>query len=80
MSPPTVNAYYTATKNQIAFPAGILQPPFFDPEHPMSVNYGAMGVVMGHELAHAFDDHGKNVAGFGQTAGAFRNRDVQPSI
>uniref|UniRef100_A0A1B0CGE7 M13 family peptidase n=3 Tax=Lutzomyia longipalpis TaxID=7200 RepID=A0A1B0CGE7_LUTLO len=59
MTPSTVNAYYTPTKNQIVFPAGILQPPFYDMNNPRSLNYGAMGVVMGHELTHAFDDQGR---------------------
>jgi endothelin-converting enzyme len=59
MTPSTVNAYYTPTKNQIVFPAGILQAPFYDIEHPRSLNFGGMGVVMGHELTHAFDDQGK---------------------
>ncbi|KAK7794358.1 hypothetical protein R5R35_007241 [Gryllus longicercus] len=59
MTPPTVNAYYTPTKNQIVFPAGILQAPFYDINHPHSLNYGGMGVVMGHELTHAFDDQGR---------------------
>lgn len=58
MTPPTVNAYYTPTKNQIVFPAGILQSPFYDTTHPRSMNFGGMGVVMGHELTHAFDDQG----------------------
>ena len=56
MTPPTVNAYYTPTKNQIVIPAGLLQAPFFRIEYPRSLNFGAMGVVMGHELSHAFDD------------------------
>ena len=56
MTPPTVNAYYVPTKNQIAFPAGLLQNPFFSLKYPKSLNFGAMGVVMGHELSHAFDD------------------------
>lgn len=59
MTPPTVNAYYTPSKNQIVFPAGILQIPFYDINNPKSLNFGAMGVVMGHELTHAFDDHGR---------------------
>lgn len=59
MSPPTVNAYYTPTRNQIVFPAGILQPPFYDIKQQQALNYGAMGVVMGHELTHAFDDQGR---------------------
>lgn len=58
MTPPTVNAYYTPTRNQIVFPAGILQAPFYDINHQQALNYGAMGVVMGHELTHAFDDLG----------------------
>lgn len=59
MTPPTVNAYYTPTKNQIVFPAGILQSPFYDMENPNSLNFGGIGVVMGHELTHAFDDQGR---------------------
>ncbi|XP_011301626.1 endothelin-converting enzyme 1 isoform X2 [Fopius arisanus] len=59
MTPPTVNAYYTPTKNQIVFPAGILQNPFYDMENPSSLNFGGIGVVMGHELTHAFDDQGR---------------------
>uniref|UniRef100_A0A8D8PUY9 Endothelin-converting enzyme 1 n=1 Tax=Cacopsylla melanoneura TaxID=428564 RepID=A0A8D8PUY9_9HEMI len=59
MTPPTVNAYYTPTKNQIVFPAGILQAPFYDIKQQQALNYGGMGVVMGHELTHAFDDQGR---------------------
>jgi putative endopeptidase len=58
MTPPTVNAYYSATRNEIVFPAGILQPPFFDPEADDAVNYGGMGAVIGHEISHGFDDQG----------------------
>lgn len=58
MTPPTVNAYYNPLNNEIAFPAGILQPPFFNPKADDAINYGAVGVVMGHELTHGFDDSG----------------------
>jgi putative endopeptidase len=59
MVPPTVNASYSPSLNQIQFPAGILQPPFFDPEADDAVNYGAMGAVIGHEMSHGFDDQGR---------------------
>jgi len=58
MTPPTVNAYYSATRNEIVFPAGILQPPFFNPDADDAVNYGGMGAVIGHEISHGFDDQG----------------------
>lgn len=59
MTPPTVNAYYEPTENNINFPAGILQPPFYSNSATDAVNYGAIGVVIGHELTHAFDDQGR---------------------
>ena len=65
MTPQTVNAYYDPSMNNINFPAGILQPPFFDPNAPMAVNYGAIGYVMGHETTHGFDDQGSKFDGHG---------------
>jgi putative endopeptidase len=59
MTPQTVNAYYNPTTNEICFPAGILQPPFFDMNADDAVNYGAIGVVIGHEMTHGFDDQGR---------------------
>jgi putative endopeptidase len=58
MPPQTVNAYYNSSRNEIVFPAGILQPPFFDPDADDAVNYGGMGAVIGHEITHGFDDRG----------------------
>ncbi|KKB45699.1 M13 family metallopeptidase [Parabacteroides gordonii] len=60
MTPQTVNAYYNPTTNEICFPAAILQPPFFNPDADDAVNYGAIGVVIGHEMTHGFDDQGRN--------------------
>ena len=59
MTPPTVNAYYSPNMNEIVFPAGIMQPPFFDPKADDAVNYGGMGAVIGHEMTHGFDDQGR---------------------
>jgi predicted metalloendopeptidase len=59
MTPPTVNAYYSPPLNEIVFPAGILQPPFYDRTMDDAVNYGGIGVVIGHELTHGFDDQGR---------------------
>ena len=59
MTPQTVNAYYNPTTNEICFPAAILQPPFYNPEADDAVNYGAIGVVIGHEMTHGFDDQGR---------------------
>jgi putative endopeptidase len=65
MSPPTVNAYYDPSLNDINFPAGILQPSFYDPSQDDAVNYGHIGAVIGHELTHGFDDEGKKFDGKG---------------
>jgi putative endopeptidase len=68
MSPPTVNAYYNPSMNDINFPAGILQPPLYDPHSPDAVNYGHIGGVIGHELTHGFDDEGRQFDGNGNLA------------
>lgn len=65
MSPPTVNAYYNSAENNINFPAGILQPPFFDRNADDAVNFGGIGVVIGHELTHGFDDQGSKFDAIG---------------
>jgi putative endopeptidase len=65
MTPPTVNAYENPLLNEIVFPAGILQPPFYDPNADDALNYGAMGAVIGHEMSHAFDDQGRQYDRFG---------------
>ena len=65
MTPPTVNAYFNPSQNEIVFPAGILQPPFFDVSMDDAVNYGAIGVVIGHEITHGYDDQGRKYDGDG---------------
>jgi putative endopeptidase len=65
MTPPTVNAYNNSSMNEIVFPAGIMQPPFYDPHADDAVNYGGMGAVIGHEITHGFDDHGSKFDGKG---------------
>ncbi len=68
MSPPTVNAYYEPTLNQMVFPAGILQPPFYSNDRGMPANFGSIGMVMGHELTHGFDDGGRQFDAKGNLA------------
>ena len=65
MTPPTVNAYYNSSMNEIVFPAGILQPPFYNPDADDAVNYGGIGAVIGHEISHGFDDQGSKFDGSG---------------
>ncbi|CAH1399078.1 unnamed protein product [Nezara viridula] len=77
MTPPTVNAYYTPNRNQIAFPAGILQAPFYDINHQQALNFGAMGVVMGHELTHAFDDQGREYDKYGNMHQWWNNKTIE---
>lgn len=72
MTPQTVNAYYNPLMNQIAFPAAILQPPFFNPKADAAMNYGAIGAVIGHEIGHGFDDQGSLFDGTGKIANCGR--------
>ncbi len=76
MTPQTVNAYYAPTRNEIVFPAAILQPPFFDPNADMAVNYGGIGGVIGHEMTHAFDDQGRKSDGHGMLADWWQPEDA----
>jgi len=75
MTPPTVNAYYSALQNNINFPAGILQPPFFDNDIDDAVNYGGIGVVIGHELTHGFDDSGSRFTANGNLENWWTDKD-----
>ncbi|HEV7744927.1 MAG TPA: M13 family metallopeptidase [Pyrinomonadaceae bacterium] len=75
MSPPTVNAYYNPQINEIVFPAGILQPPFFDAEADDAFNYGGMGSVIGHEMTHGFDDEGSQFDSTGNLANWWSDAD-----
>ena len=77
MTPPTVNAYYNAGMNEIVFPAGILQPPLFDPQADDALNYGGMGAVIGHELTHGFDDEGRQYDAEGNLRDWWTPEDVQ---
>ncbi len=75
MTPPTVNAYYNAQMNHMVFPAGILQPPFFNPRASVPVNLGGMGMVVGHELTHGFDDKGAKFDAKGNLANWWSDQD-----
>ena len=77
MRPQEVNAYYFPPMNNINFPAGILQPPFFDPKAPAAVNYGAVGWVMGHEMTHGFDDQGSQFDGHGNLKNWWQPEDAK---
>ena len=77
MTPPTVNAYYSSLENNINFPAGILQPPFYDNSADMAVNFGAIGVVIGHELTHGFDDSGRQFDGDGNLRDWWTAKDAE---
>ncbi|XP_055515409.1 endothelin-converting enzyme 1-like isoform X2 [Leucoraja erinacea] len=77
MTPPAVNAYYAPTKNEIVFPAGILQTPFYARDYPKSLNFGGIGVVMGHELTHAFDDQGREYDKDGNLRSWWKNSSVE---
>jgi putative endopeptidase len=76
MTPPTVNAYYSGQMNEIVFPAGILQPPFFDFKADDAVNYGGMGAVIGHEISHGFDDEGRKYDAKGNLSGWWTDQDA----
>lgn len=77
MSPPTVNAYYNPSMNDINFPAGILQPAFYDPKQDNAVNYGHIGAVIGHELTHGFDDEGRKFDGKGNLSDWWTPSDIK---
>lgn len=77
MTPPTVNAYYNPPTNEITFPAGIMQPPFFDPKADDAVNYGGMGSVIGHEITHGFDDEGRQFDALGNLSGWWSGADTK---
>ena len=77
MTPPTVNAYYNPLLNEIVFPAGILQPPFFDARADDAVNYGGMGAVIGHEMTHGFDDSGRKFDAQGNLKNWWTDQDLK---
>ena len=76
MTPPTVNAYYNPSINEIVFPAGILQPPFFDANADMAINYGGIGAVIGHEATHGFDDQGRKYDAVGNLSDTWQPEDA----
>jgi len=77
MTPPTVNAYFNPSMNEIVFPAGILQPPFFDVSMDDAVNYGAIGAVIGHEITHGYDDQGRHYDADGNLVEWWTDKDAQ---
>jgi putative endopeptidase len=77
MTPPTVNAYYSPLRNEIVFPAGILQPPFYDPNRDDALNYGGIGAVIGHELTHGFDDQGSKFDAEGNLKNWWTDEDLK---
>jgi putative endopeptidase len=77
MTPPTVNAYYNPPTNEITFPAGIMQPPFFNPKADDAVNYGGMGGAIGHEITHGFDDEGRQFDAQGNLSGWWTDADTK---
>ncbi|MGH9687702.1 MAG: M13 family metallopeptidase [Candidatus Acidiferrales bacterium] len=77
MTPPTVNAYYNPSMNEIVFPAGILQPPFFSPKADDASNYGGIGAVIGHEMTHGFDDEGAKFDGHGNLKNWWTPQDLK---
>lgn len=77
MTPPTVNAYYNPPTNEITFPAGIMQPPFFNPNADDAVNYGGMGGAIGHEITHGFDDQGRQFDAQGNLSGWWTEADTK---
>jgi putative endopeptidase len=77
ITPPTVNAYYNPPTNEITFPAGIMQPPFFNPKADDAVNYGGMGGAIGHEITHGFDDQGRQFDAQGNLSGWWTEADTK---
>jgi putative endopeptidase len=77
MPPQTINAYYDPSMNNLNIPAGILQAPFFDPQAPMAINYGAIGFVIGHEMTHGFDDQGAQFDGYGNLKNWWTEADLK---